>query len=124
MKVNEVYISLTNGENLDNMAAWFQDNNVLFGDKNKTIYDNPSFNGTRLNKIIGDKSTNQQDLETAFCQLNKGEELVNTNDESTLSEMNTDINDNPEEIENLEIAKNIRQSTQIQIPTKLAKEII
>lgn len=106
------------------MAAWFQDNNVLFGDKNKTIYDNPSFNGTRLNKIIRDRSTNQQDLETAFCQLNKGEELVNTNDKSTLSEMNTDINDNPEEIENLEIAKNTRQSTQIQIPTKLAKEII
>lgn len=38
------------------MAAWSQDDDVLFGNKNKIIYDNPSFTRTPLNEIVGDRT--------------------------------------------------------------------
>ena len=122
--VDEVSIGLTSGENSDDMVAWSQDDDALFGDEDETIYDNPSFNGTPLNETVGDRSTNQQDLETASRQLNEGEELANTDDESTLSEMNTDVDNNPEEMGNLETAENTRRSTRTRIPTKPAEGVI
>lgn len=49
---------MTNNENLDNMVPWFKNVNIIFGDKDKTIYNNLSFDGTPLNETIEDKSNN------------------------------------------------------------------
>lgn len=65
-------LGLTSGENSDNMTAWSQDDDTLFGDEDEMIYDNPSFNGIPLNETVGDRNTNQQDLETSSHQLNEG----------------------------------------------------
>lgn len=67
MDVNEVSFGLINGENLDNMAPWSDDNKIIFGDKDKTIYNNLSFNKTSLNKTVKDKSNNQRNLEYIFA---------------------------------------------------------
>ena len=58
MNVKEVFISWTNGKKLINIAAWSQDDYALFSDKNKTIYDNLSFNRTPYNKILENRSIN------------------------------------------------------------------
>lgn len=55
---------------------------------------------------MGNRSTNQQDLETIFCHLNTGEKLINIDDESILKKINTNINDNLKKIENFKIAEN------------------
>ena len=75
------------------------------------IYDNPSFNRSPLNETVEDRGKNQQDIETASHQLNEGEELENTDDESILSKLNTDVDADLEEIENLKTDQNIRRST-------------
>lgn len=59
MDVNEIFIGLINDKNNDNMAIWFYDNNALFSDEDKMIYNNSLFNGTSLNRIVGDKNTHQ-----------------------------------------------------------------
>lgn len=71
-----------------------------------------------------DKNINQQDLETDSRQLNKKEELANTGDRRILSEMNTNADDNPEEMKNLETAESTAQSTRTQISTKPSEEVI
>ncbi len=124
MNVDEVSISLTSGRNSDNMAAWSQDDDALLSDEDETIFDNPSFNGTPLNETVGDKSINQQDLETTTRQLNEREKLANTDDKSILNEMNTDADDNPEEVENLETTEITRRSTRIQIKIMPAEGVI
>ena len=106
------------------MAAWSQDDDALLSDEDETIFDNPSFNGTPLNETVGDKSINQQDLETTTRQLNEREKLANTDDKSILSEMNTDADDNPEEVENLETTEITRRSTRIQIKIMPAEGVI
>lgn len=55
---------------------------------------------------------------------NEKKKLVNTDDKSTLSEKNTNVNDNPEEMKNLKTVENTRQTTQTQILTKPAERII
>lgn len=121
--VHEVSIGLISSENSDDTTAGSQDDDALFSDEDEMIYDNPSFNGTPLNETVKDRNTNQQDLDTTSRQLNEEEELANTDDKSILSEMNTDIDDNPKEMENLEIAGNIRRSTRTRIPTKPAEGV-
>lgn len=59
MNVNKFFFSLINGENLDNMAPQSDNDEIIFSDKNKTIYDNLSFNKTLLNEIVEDKSNIQ-----------------------------------------------------------------
>lgn len=73
---------------------------------------------------MGDKSINQQDRETASRQLNEGKGLANTSYESILSDMNTEVDNNPEVMKNLETAESTRRSTQTQITTKPAEEVI
>lgn len=68
---------------------------------------------------MGDRSTNQHSQKIVSRQLNERED-----DKSTLSKINTDVDDNPEEMENLETVENTKQSTQTRIPIKLAEGVI
>lgn len=122
--IDEVSVGLTSASYSDNTPTWSQDDDALFGDRDETTYDNPSFNGTPLKETVGDISNDQQDLENASRQLNEGEELENTDDESILSEPDTDVDTNLKEMENSGTNQNIRRSTRTRIPTKPAEGVI
>ena len=97
---------------------------LYLGNKDKIIYDNSSFNRYVFNETVRDRSTNQQDLENFSRQLNEGKELENIGDESILSEINTDFEDNPEKIDNLETDENTKRSTRKQISNKPSERVI
>ncbi len=118
MDVNEISLGLTRGENSDNMAAKCLNDDTLFDNKDKIIYDNSSFNRSLFNETVRDRSTNQQDLENVSRQLNEGKELEKIGDESILSEINTDFEDSTEKIDDLETDENTKRSTRKQISTK------
>lgn len=50
------FLSLTSNKNLDNMAFWSKNNDIIFDNKNKKIYNNLLFNKTLLNKTARNKA--------------------------------------------------------------------